>query len=679
MTSQLVGKLQQTFALLDDDALASLANRGLVRRARKDLEAKQPTILGEDQERLELEVDGCTVLLVDRPSDAHCTCPASGTCRHILAAILFVASQGESAPATPFDLRAELSGIATETIQTWAGKALVDRATAEVAKGISIEFREGNAPQVRLSDLNVECLWVPGLGLEGMLCDCHTPRVCLHRVIAVVAWQIQLGLRQPPALDKADLESSVEAPRTRDEVRASVTDVTEELVAQGLSKLSPATVGRMRTLATSAHGVDLPALERLVRALADESRAWLDRTARASDEAILSRSAVVHALAQALADPKPALVGVHRSQYERVRNLDVVGVGARCWRSASGYTGLTVYFWDSRSSKWNTWTDARPIGTAGFDAVGRFRAAGPWPGCDSPAMASGSYFRLPSAWRSRAGRLSARSGTSAVRLGPTSVERLPPAIDTWKALVPTARDALVVGLSDHDETASLVLLRPTAWQKADFDVTRQELVRAVVDSEGRMLPLVLQQTPENQAAISALEGCSPSGEACVFGSLRVHRGWLACEPIAILDAGGVTSLGLSRATDVTSRAPVASADLTEAGDVEEGQDLESREEPTVSDDDNPVHRVLSAIWNELEAASAAGLRAYRGWPRLEELSARADKLGLSHCANSIAGMKQSSSESASLQVRAGALLDAAWVVRLCLSASAVQHAAAKMG
>src|SRR5262249_11907142 len=151
------------------------------------------------------------------------------------------------------------------------------------------------------------------------------------------------------AVEVAELEASVEAPRTRDEVRSAVMTVTEEIVMQGVSRLSPSTAERLCTLSTSAHGVDLPRLERVIRGVADEVAALLDRSARASEEGLLTRAATAHALAKALAKPTPALVGRHRSRYERVTDIELIGAGAQAWRAASGYQGLTLYFWDRAS------------------------------------------------------------------------------------------------------------------------------------------------------------------------------------------------------------------------------------------------------------------------------------------------------------------------------------------
>ena len=86
-------------AYLDDDALAALANKGLVRRARKDLETNKPEITGpvEDRlrpagRRLHRRTRGS-----NRPVEVHL--PATGVCRHILAALIFL--KGSARPQTP--------------------------------------------------------------------------------------------------------------------------------------------------------------------------------------------------------------------------------------------------------------------------------------------------------------------------------------------------------------------------------------------------------------------------------------------------------------------------------------------------------------------------------------------------------------------------------------------------
>ena len=73
-------------------SLANLANRGLVRRAQKDLETARPALVSVTDDRLQLQIAEAVVDVPALPNKSRCTCPASGVCRHILAALLFFAA-----------------------------------------------------------------------------------------------------------------------------------------------------------------------------------------------------------------------------------------------------------------------------------------------------------------------------------------------------------------------------------------------------------------------------------------------------------------------------------------------------------------------------------------------------------------------------------------------------------
>ncbi|EPL16282.1 hypothetical protein [Pseudomonas sp. CF161] len=73
----------------DDEAFVALANRGLLRRAYKDLESSPPRLLEEGAEHLLLECGPYQLRFDQRgPAFAQCSCPASGVCQHILAGAL---------------------------------------------------------------------------------------------------------------------------------------------------------------------------------------------------------------------------------------------------------------------------------------------------------------------------------------------------------------------------------------------------------------------------------------------------------------------------------------------------------------------------------------------------------------------------------------------------------------
>ncbi len=664
--------------LLDEAALTALANKGLVRRARADLAAAQPVLRGEVACGLQVAIESLVVELRERPTDSRCDCRATGMCRHILTAWLFVA--GQAAPTAVATTTATLAGaeilaLDDDAIRRWAGSALVRRAGRELAAGLQVECSDGPVFVARLAELNVECRWLPGAGPSGMLCNCHAESTCLHRVAVVLAWQVAHGVRQPAPLD-VELTASAEAPRTRDEVRLAAARACEDVVAQGLSRLAPAMGERLRTLATSAHGVDLPRLERVLRGLADEIAAWLARSARASEAALLTRCATAHTLARALATPMPATVGVHRSRYDCVRDLELAGAGARAWRTASGYRGLTVYFWDVASAAWNTWSEARPIATPDFDPQARFTAPGPWSGSESPALASVSRVRLRGAWRARNGRLSGRASTTMLTSGPSGAAQLPAPTTDWHALVDRARSRLVLGLAEHDEAATCVLVQPATWQPPQFDALAQQLTVTLGDAAGRTIALVLEHTAENQRAMQTLETLQPTPELRLFGLLTLRRGELAIAPVSVIAGERVLSLGFADAAGVSPTATPAVADAAAADDF----DVED-EDAAHADAEDAIGRLLADAWSALEAVAAAGTAAFRDWDRFAQQAKRADDLGLGEAARRLRRVAERARTPHDDRERAIArvLLDAAWVVQLTESAALVERAAARIG
>src|SRR5262245_65556568 len=78
-----MGALRAVLAVFDDTALEALTNKGIVRRAAKDVEAGKVTIIEETQARIVAAADGETVEVdAGGPRKARCSCLAAGICRH---------------------------------------------------------------------------------------------------------------------------------------------------------------------------------------------------------------------------------------------------------------------------------------------------------------------------------------------------------------------------------------------------------------------------------------------------------------------------------------------------------------------------------------------------------------------------------------------------------------------
>ncbi len=638
LTLGALAHFRAALAAFDDDALAALANKGLVRRARKDLETSQPANLDADGERLQMEVGDGVVRLALPPAQSTCNCPAGGICRHILSALIFVR---ESAPAEATDAPPseptqatgdDILAITDEELTKWAGKPLAAKASKALALGLTAEFELASALIIRFPSRNVQCRWMPGAGLAGMVCSCHATGACEHKVAAVLAFQASRGARDLAGSESLMREESTDAPRTREEILASVGHVLTSLVATGSSRLSRATAERLRTLAVSAHGVDLPRLERSLNTLADEVELSLARNAQSDSARLLSVAARLEALRHALqVRPTHALVGEHRTSYEAVGELTLIGLGARRWRARSGFAGLTLYFWDVSARSWSTWTDARPTTVSDFDPQIRYDGEGPWSGIDSPSFASRQSIRLSNAWRNRNGRFSGRPSTLGFATGPSDPSQAP-LLDRWSDLVSRAVRLFGGGLGDRDEREAIVLIAPKVWLPGQFDEVRQELVRLVVDGEGRMLPLVLPNTPETEGAIRLLETLDPAQAQTVLGQLRLEAGRLVVEPIAV--HAGTKTLNLTLDSDKAQTAIRPASGSVFPSAPEESEEVD--EEFDAGDSSTALGQLLGQLALRLEGIGAGGLAAFRRIDELQALAKRADAVGLSVCARSAA-------------------------------------------
>lgn len=551
-----VADVTAVLARYDDEAWIALANRGLLRRARKDLETLEIRVTSGTHEGVEIAVGDRTVRIgVAGPADAVCSCPSAVICQHIITAGLWLASvtPGPSdrpgAASAADHLHDDLMAIDAATLTSyaglpgyrWAHQMIADQATPPGVTRDSYLAVTFERPALTVRYL--------GGGLDGLVLDQPVPHQARFRVAAVLAWQRAHGLVLPPppaprARAKGESESSISRSESRARLRATVSGLLRDTVAIGVSHLSPAIHERLTTAATWAQGVEYHRLALLLRRLADQVDLLLARSALADDLILLDEIAVAHALvaaldAAALAGTEPtALVGRARTAYDPVRLLDLIGLGGRPWRTGSGYHGLTCVFWSPSRQQFLTWTDARPVSLPGFEPRARWQQPAPWTGLATPAASAGCRLTLTHAQVSSERRISAVDSTNAAvtTLGSDELTGLLPVRASWRELAPMR----IHGLSDPaDPTSQWTVLRPAQALPSRWDSTSQTLRYPLLDDEGTALMLDIPWSRLHAHAIGRLEalgGNLPAGALVVARVLR-RRGHLVGEPLSLVLPG----------------------------------------------------------------------------------------------------------------------------------------------
>jgi SWIM zinc finger len=704
------------FAALDDEALAALSSKGLVRRARKDLERDAPEVReqGPDTLALVFAADDCTVTMpATGPAQATCTCPADGCCRHILAAALFLRTRaGETADTAPRAASAadEILALSEDDLVAWAGRSIYRQALDDLASGeveVAIEEEERGVV-CRFPALGVVTRWIGGAGREGTICSCKRECACWHRIAAVLVFHARHG-RPLPTLPRTARRAAPGAPRSRAAVLEAVQTVIADVVVLGLGRLSTTVEERLATLAVSAHGVDLPYLERLLRALGHHVGWSIGRDVRANTGALLYAAARTHALASALAgcaEPLPVrLAGEHRSHYLDVGGLDLIGLGAQQWRTRSGYAGLSLFFWDTAARRWATWSDSRPTfhEAVRFDPRGRYEREPVWEGTPAARDVSRSRVRVGAARRNRAGRLSSHAGCQAFVTGaadPASVDLEGVRFADWYDLAARVAAARASGLAERAPLDDLVVLVPAGWDAPTYIQTRQAVLCPVRDAAGRRLSVVLRYDTAWPFAVETLQRWQPERWETwgVLGHVRIVETGLELAPIALYNRTVLPAPISSHILNLTldpwqapapgeapagEPAPAGEAEPAQVDEVPDDTNLDEVPHDANEADDNDdwsaaragsgVGGVLRAAALDLEELAERGVRAagVAGEERLRELSERLGGVGVAVCARALARLAAhvaADRHRAAPEPRgaAVALLQSYYVVRLAL-------------
>jgi len=570
LRSQLIAQL----ARFDEDAFVALANRGLLRRAQKDLEKARAEILDESDERLILGYAEHRIQFdVRGPSHAKCSCPAAGVCQHILVAALTL--QGMADVAADAASSAEASAEATDLVEPlhqallaisddalqkhagrvgyrWAWQLVQDMdmerdLTLAAERNIVIGFR---LPRVTFRYM--------GGGLESLVADVESSHVAKQQVAAVLAYRRANGADYPaPEPSKRGQNASLDLGKdhqlagsteqqldlSRQRLRRSATGLFEECVELGLSHLSPSIQERFSTLAVWAQGAEYYRLALLLRRIADHVEALLERAGDADEHRLFDEITIAAGLVMALENAARSgrspvhLTGRARSRYDDAGNLELIGLGASAWRSKSGYVGLTMLFWSPADKAFFSCSDARPELQRGFDPVARYRAPGPWAGLGAPAIASGKALWLHGAQINAQGRISASENTSANVLPcPDIRDRLSPH-DDWAALAESQGRSRRSLLAEPDPMADWAVLAPAQFGTPRFDLARQVLCWPILDRASQRIEVELAYSKLADHAIKRIEQSYREGiedGTWIVARLYERAGCLVADPLSLI-------------------------------------------------------------------------------------------------------------------------------------------------
>ncbi|MEU7955092.1 hypothetical protein AB0B62_28275 [Micromonospora chalcea] len=561
---------------LTPDVLAALSNRGLVKRATREVDAGERPLLTEDTDGAVRAAypDGVTVTLPVGGGLAAgiCSCPAPGVCRHLLTVVLTyqrthadapareaapdgeAALDGEAAPDTDAAPGRDDAGapaepwrwspgdVTDEELAAAIGAPALAAAKRRLRRGYTAVVHRPDAadpvPRVELPTGTVRFLVPHQIGYaRGDAADDG------GESIALAVWACRAADREHP--DRPEAQIRVGGPATVTEHAAldAAVALAADVLLTGAAHLGSGVDARLAAARRDldAAGLRWPLLA--VEDLAGQLEAYAARGARYRPETLADLLAELPARRRAVvnagATPPERVLGTHEPAETPLRRVRLTGLGARV-RSSGGEVGVDVVLAHPAAVSVLVLRRAYPI-TGDDPPTGRELAGRRITGATLGALAGGNVVS-ESAVRSAAHQLRFAAG----RLARTTVT---PGAGDWSGLPPglLARDpdALAAELAGRPPR----LLRPrTAAESVrvlalgevraiGYAAGEQRLHATVTGADGGTATVTATHHAAAPGALDALAAALDGTHGpprYVSGTVRRGADGLVVEPLAVV-------------------------------------------------------------------------------------------------------------------------------------------------
>lgn len=510
-----IEELKAALDSADEAYLTGMSNKGLYKRACKDIDGAQ--ISAEYEENTaKVALCGETCTITAPLWESSCSCPSRSVCRHIIGAILWLKQNlsddaeepddEEELPKEPEHIGAELTdalrGITPNALRRALGREL-PRTVQDVRAG-SIILTESSILSAQLPDGTAVRLLYP---LEFSTCACHRKELCSHKAAAVLAWQTAQGILKPEdLLEQAQTLTQTETDRIH-EIAAHAQGVLAEVFRWGLVRLPDNLPEHLEVAAVQCHSAKMADGERLLRELGSRLSDCRERRASFSARTFLHRfceCAVMLSEMQADTLTETALGAFRRSYAQYTGDLEILPVGMRTMRGGD-YEGEVYYFLNMNrhaEDRFLSFSDLRPVFYDSVQKRGRRTSAVPW-SLNMPLRAAMKTKMLLQNAKVSEGKLSSSqetfvAGTTAANLDCGEVREL--IYHDFRRLA-----ADISAKQPEHELQRLCFVHPRACTESGFDKHSQQFRMTLEDAAGNCITVKARYTAAQKEFIDLLE------------------------------------------------------------------------------------------------------------------------------------------------------------------------------
>ncbi len=516
-----------TFApFAHEDFLVTLANKGLYKRALKDIEMIEQIHISRSDEGVQVTLGDATVTLYPNISSSLCSCPSKTVCKHIIMGILAVAASGRKDTGNVLpDPVSDVSGRADGMSQTvlnapesgnvpdeisgaWksikevdisllrklSGKKLFEDTLRLIQDGWTADFKEGEMLEATINTENITVYFPRQNSIEHAICKCGATGLCKHKLIAILSY--------------LNLKELLSASGDGDPIISLINNDTYALLEStdafivGLLEKGIISCGENESETAIQYSIRLETsgignLARMLRSLSSDLDNMLMKHVSFNALATFATLSRLHNTIRLILSNRndtrllPQLIENTRSDYYTTPVGTFTGLGASPWQTRSGYFGITAYVFHHEKQNICTYTVSMADYYTHTEALAtmsnltrQYLKSDNWSGGVSLAGLSQSNFTLRNFKLNKQLRLSSSNQTQCELTGKVNLEGIERLKSFPKLFDITPGKDNGYQYFGKRETEDITLIPFNSVVDAGFSKTKQKLTFTMVEEGG---------------------------------------------------------------------------------------------------------------------------------------------------------------------------------------------------
>ena len=369
--------LKKNLMSADDEYLISLSNKGILKRACKDIESAKIKVSYIDGSAY-VDIDGVQCVILDPLAESTCTCPSRSICRHIITAILWLKkellsenktdkseenSEQSAVKEKAEQLDRELREFPIEKLQKAMKKKYYNEYLDKVKLGILPKVEEMSVITVEIPEDNATVKLISPL--EYSACTCHSKELCKHKAAAILTWQLKHNVTSAEKLLPAE-EKQVELDIGA--IHDYALKFLEKILSDGLVRTPDDAAETAESVAVMCHNAQLADTEKSMREIGNRLNGYITHSPEFNSNILFENIMDVIIVLKSIISENDEeklreLMGEFKSKYTITDALEIIPLTQRYFSSSAGYEGEIYYFVNKDPTSPNsyfTYSDIRP-------------------------------------------------------------------------------------------------------------------------------------------------------------------------------------------------------------------------------------------------------------------------------------------------------------------------------